>query len=132
MDIKATVQEFIPGMDSTQKVYELFRLLRYPQGKVFDPTYKTKIEEFDLAREEREKVKDIFTVFNYDGKLQVFLIELLTDRVFSEYRIENYPIGIYRWLCVTHELLRHNDKPFVVSRKVMNISTIIYIETLCY
>lgn len=78
MDIKAIVQEFIPGMDSTQKVYELFRLLRYSQGKVLDPTYKRKIDEFDFAKEEKEKVKDIYTVFNYDGKLQIFLIETKT------------------------------------------------------
>lgn len=39
------------------------------------PTYKRKIEESNFAREEREKVKHVFTVFNYDGKLQVFLIE---------------------------------------------------------
>ena len=78
MDIKATVQEFIPGMDLTQKVYELFHVLGYPADKILDPTYKRKIEELDLAREEREKVKDIFTVFNYDGKLQVFLIETKT------------------------------------------------------
>ena len=78
MDIKATVQEFIPGMDSTQKVYELFHVLGYHEDKILDPTYKRKIEELDLAREEREKVKDVFTVFNYESKLQIFLIETKT------------------------------------------------------
>ena len=78
MDIKSTVQEFVPGMDSSEKVYGLFRILGYPDDKVLDPTYKRKIEELDLAREEREKVKHIFTVFNYDGKLQIFPIETKT------------------------------------------------------
>lgn len=78
MDIRGTVQEFIPGMDSPEKVYGLFRILGYPDGKLLDPTYKRKLEEFDFAGEEREKVKDIFTVFNYDSKLQVFLIETKT------------------------------------------------------
>ncbi|MEP9412615.1 MAG: hypothetical protein HRF42_14720, partial [Candidatus Brocadia sp.] len=73
--IKDTVQGFVPEMDSPEKVYGLFRILGYPDGKLLDPTYKRKIEEFDFARDEQEKVKNVFTVFNYDGKLQVFLIE---------------------------------------------------------
>ena len=56
-------------------VYELFRGLDYPENKVLDPSYKRKIDAFEFARDEKEKVKDIYTVFNYDGKLQVFLIE---------------------------------------------------------
>ena len=78
MHIKELVSKFIPETDSPEKVYELFRGLGYPKNKVLDPTYKRKIQEFDFAKEEREKVKDIYTVFNYDGKLQVFLIETKT------------------------------------------------------
>jgi len=62
-------------MDSPEKIYELFRGLRYPEGKVLDTSYKRKISEFEFAKEEREKVKDIYTVYNDDGKLQIFLIE---------------------------------------------------------
>jgi hypothetical protein len=50
----------------------------YPKDKVLDSTYKRKIQEFDFAKEEKEKVKDIYTIFNYDGKLQIFLIETKT------------------------------------------------------
>jgi len=78
MNIKDALQEFITAMDSSEKVYELFRLLQYPQSEILDPTYKRKIDEFDFAKEEKEKVKDIYTVFNYDGKLQIFLIETKT------------------------------------------------------
>ena len=58
MTIKEIVQEFIPKMNSPEKVYELFHILGYPEGKLLDPTYKRKIEEFDFAKEEREKVKN--------------------------------------------------------------------------
>lgn len=44
--IKEYVQRFIPGIDSPDKVYELFRGLGYPEDKVLDPTYKRKISEF--------------------------------------------------------------------------------------
>lgn len=59
MDIRGTIQAYIPGMDSPEKVYGLFQALGYPDGKLLDPTYKRKIEEFDFAREEREKVKNV-------------------------------------------------------------------------
>jgi hypothetical protein len=78
MDIIKYVQNFIPETDSPEKIYELFRGIGYQKDKVLDPTYKRKIDEFEFAKEEREKVKDIFTVFNYDGKLQIFLIETKT------------------------------------------------------
>jgi len=78
MDIKEYITKFIPETVSPEKVYELFLGLGYPKDKVLDSTYKRKIQEFDFAKEEKEKVKDIYTVFNYDGKLQIFLIETKT------------------------------------------------------
>ncbi|MEW6417280.1 MAG: DNA methyltransferase [Nitrospirota bacterium] len=78
MDITRYVQNFIPETDSPEKIYELFLGLGYQKDKILDPSYKRKIEEFEFAKEEREKVKEIYTVFNYDGKLQIFLIETRT------------------------------------------------------
>ena len=78
MDIKEYIAKFIPETDSPERVYELFHGLKYPKDKVLDSTYKRKIQEFDFAKEERGKVKDIYPVFNYEGKLQIFLIETKT------------------------------------------------------
>ena len=78
MDIKGFVDKIIPEINSPSKVYDLFRGLGYPEDKVLDPTYKRKVKEFDFSKEEQEKVKEIYTVFNYDGKLQIFLIETTT------------------------------------------------------
>ncbi len=69
------VQDIITKTDSPERVYDLFLGLGYQKDKLLDPSYKRKIDEFEFAKEEREKVKDIYTVFNYDGKLQIFLIE---------------------------------------------------------
>src|SRR4030065_2746198 len=78
MQIEHHVQSFVPKTDSPEKIYEMFLSLGYPKDKILDPSYKRKIEEFDFAKEEKEKIKDIYTVFNYDGKLQIFLIETKT------------------------------------------------------
>ncbi|MGQ9570925.1 MAG: hypothetical protein ACUVUQ_08825 [Thermodesulfovibrionales bacterium] len=63
MDITKYVQDFVPKIDSPEKIYELFRGLGYPEDKVLDSRYKRKIDEFEFAKEEKEKVKDIYTVF---------------------------------------------------------------------
>src|SRR4030042_1269555 len=76
MQAENHVQCFVPKTDSPEKIYELFRSLRYPTDKVLDPSYKRKIEEFEFAKEEKDKIKNIYTVFNYDGKLQIFFIEV--------------------------------------------------------
>lgn len=52
---------------------------------------------------------------NLRKPIKSFHLELLTDLVFSEYRIENYPVGIYLWFYATHELLQQNSRPFIIE-----------------
>ncbi|MCX8027678.1 MAG: Eco57I restriction-modification methylase domain-containing protein, partial [Thermodesulfovibrionales bacterium] len=73
-----SIQEIVFKTDSPERFYELFVSLGYPKDKILDPSYKRKIDEFEIAKDERQKVKAIYTVFNYDGKLQIFLIEAKT------------------------------------------------------
>src|SRR3972149_2040041 len=101
MDIIKYVQNFIPETDSPDKIYELFRSLGYPKDKVLDPSYKRKIDEFEFAKEEREKVKDIYTVFNFDGKLQIFLIEVKSLSVpFVRYLVKRLSDKYLRFLLI--------------------------------
>ena len=95
MDIKGLVEKIVPEMDSADKVYGLFKSLNYPESKILDPTYKRRIEEFDFAKEEREKLKDIYTVFNYDGKLQILLIEAKSLSVHSVRYLTKHLSGRY-------------------------------------
>jgi len=76
MTTSPDIKTLVSTMDSAEKVYDLFRGLGYPADKLLDPSYKRKISEFGLAIDEREKVRNIYTVFNYDGKLQIFLLEV--------------------------------------------------------
>ncbi len=74
-------------LENTQGLYPVWELqnlkyYKYVKNKSDDPSYprltlyKRKIDDFEFAKDEREKVKEIYTVFNYDGKLQIFLIEV--------------------------------------------------------
>lgn len=78
MDTREIIQNFIPKMDSVDKIYQLFVNLNYPEEKMFDPSYRRDISDFDFAKEEKEKLKEVYTVLNFDGKLPVFLIETKT------------------------------------------------------
>jgi hypothetical protein len=69
------IQEIIPEVDSPERVYTLFEELNYPKENLLDPSYRRKVDEFGFSKEERDKIKEIYTVFNYNGRLQIFLIE---------------------------------------------------------
>jgi hypothetical protein len=69
------VRELIKEIDSPQKVYDLFRELNYPRDKIFNPSYKRRIEEFDFSKKGREKIREIYTVFRYDGDLNIYFVE---------------------------------------------------------
>lgn len=73
-NIQSFLQQFIPQMDAASKVYELFGALSY-KDKLLDPTYKRDIKEFEFAKGEAGKIKNIYTVFSLDGRLPIFLIE---------------------------------------------------------
>jgi hypothetical protein len=76
MSYRDYVQKVIPEINSPEKVYDLFRGLGYSEGKLLDPSYRRIIDEFGFAKEEREKIINIYTVFNYDKKIQIFLVEV--------------------------------------------------------
>lgn len=69
------LKEFISSLDSPNKIYDLFRELNYPNDKIPDIS-KRDVKNFDFAKDEREKIKNIYTVFNYDKDLSVFFIEV--------------------------------------------------------
>ncbi|MGQ9812701.1 MAG: hypothetical protein ACUVQ2_04785 [Dissulfurimicrobium sp.] len=54
-----------------------------------------------MAKEKREKVKDIYMVFNHDGKLQIFLIEVKSLSVsFVRYLTKRFSDKYLRFLLI--------------------------------
>jgi len=72
------VRDRIERLESPEDVFDLFRHLNYPQSSIRDPTFKRDIEGFDFAKDEKSKVKDIYTVLSLEDKLPVFLVETTT------------------------------------------------------
>lgn len=75
---KEDLKEFLRNIDSAEDVYELFRKLNYTNEKVLDSSYKRKKSTFDFKKEDEQRIKEIYAVLNFDGKLPVFLIETTT------------------------------------------------------
>jgi len=66
------LEQFIPQMDSIDKVYELFSRLGY---QVLSPNYKGK-GAYDLREKEKQLIEEIYTIANYSKQFQAFLIKL--------------------------------------------------------
>lgn len=75
IDLKSVIN----NLNSPKAIYDLFRLLNYPDDKILDPSYKRNLDSFEIPKEDKERIKELYTVFNYDGKLQIFLIESKTN-----------------------------------------------------
>ena len=72
MDIKQFIENHLPVMDSPEKVYELFKGLGY---KILDTSYRG-IEAWGLRERDKEAVKEIYTIANYDKRFQIYLVVL--------------------------------------------------------
>lgn len=72
------IGEFVPKISSANEIFELFQTLNYPKDVIFDPSSKRKLGEFDFKKDEREKIKSIYTVLSFGKDLPVFLIETTT------------------------------------------------------
>jgi len=74
IELKNSIKKQIESISKNSDIYELFKSLNYPKETIFDPSYIKKKRDFAFAKDESEKIKNIYTVMSYD-KLNVFLIE---------------------------------------------------------
>lgn len=98
-EIKQFIESHIPQMDSPEKVYQLFCGLGY---KTLDPSFRG-IEAWGLPAKDKEFVKEIYTIANYQKRFQIFLVELLpvrdrtqTGKSYSPATIRNLPLYFER------------------------------------
>ena len=91
--LKVKLSNFLPKIRAPKDIFSLFQILSYPKDSFFDTSYKRKLEEFELKVEEKRKIKNIYTILNFQKNLTVFLIEVKTlssrlikylARIFSE------------------------------------------------
>jgi len=70
--IKQFIENHIPQMNNPEKVYELFKGLGY---KTLDTSYRG-IDAWGLRDRDKESVREIFTIANYEKRFQIYLVAL--------------------------------------------------------
>ncbi len=65
-------------IDESKDVYELFKVLGFPEDAILDPSSKRKKSTFEFRKEDNERIKEIYSILNVDNKLPVFLLETTT------------------------------------------------------
>jgi hypothetical protein len=63
---------------SAKDLFDLFKILGYPEGVILDPSSKRKKSDFDFRKEDEERIKEIFSILSFDKNLPVFLLETTT------------------------------------------------------
>lgn len=75
LKLRENVREHISKTNSAESIFELFKLLNYPEKTLFDTSSKRKKDTFDFKKEDAQRIKEIYSVLSFDEKLPVFLIE---------------------------------------------------------
>ena len=76
--LKESVYNQILMINGANGVFDLFRILGYPEGSVLNPSSKRKKSTFDFKKEDNERINEIYSILNVDEKLPVFLLETST------------------------------------------------------
>lgn len=78
-ELRTQVKGHLESIKNPQRIYELFKKLNYPKKAIFDPSYIKKLSDFELAKEEKDKIKKIDTDDN--GNVVVGVIKLNKTKV---------------------------------------------------
>ncbi|MGP6219868.1 Eco57I restriction-modification methylase domain-containing protein [Caldiplasma sukawensis] len=76
--LREKVYEQVIKIESSKDVYDLFKILGYPETIVLGKSSKRKKTGFDFRKEDEEKIKEIFSILSFDKNLSVFLLETKT------------------------------------------------------
>jgi len=82
--LRQNVRSHLQEISSQKDVYDLFKLLNYPQSVIFPPNYTRKKDVFDFKKEDAERITEIYSILSFGenlekgDKLPVFLIESKT------------------------------------------------------
>ena len=98
MRTQLDLDEFIPTMDTPDKVYQLFESLGF---KVLDSHLKTNPSVYNLPAKEAALVEKIYAVSNYDRRFQILLFKLKEE---NKEAIRTIP----------EKILREVDFPFII------------------
>ncbi len=75
INIRENLYNQIIKIDSAKDIFDLFKILNYPDKVLLNPSYKRKKDTFDLRKEDEDKIREIYSILTFEDKLPVFLLE---------------------------------------------------------
>ena len=63
---------------SANDLFDLFKILSYPESVILDPSSKRKKSDFNFRKEDEERINEIYSILSFDKNLSVFLLETTT------------------------------------------------------
>jgi hypothetical protein len=77
-EMRERIYKHITETSRPQDIFDLFKLLGYPEDVVFDVSAKRKKTSFDFKNEDDQRIKEIYSILSFEKKLPVFLLETTT------------------------------------------------------
>jgi len=77
-DLRKKIYQHVINIDSSKGIYDLFKILGYPENIVLDESSKRRKSDFEFKKEDEERIKEIFSILSFDKNLPVFLLETTT------------------------------------------------------
>lgn len=75
IELKKRIKNHLCDLKSAKDIFELFRLLNYPENVFYDTSYKREIDDFNFRKEDFSRIAKIYSILNFEDNLPVFLLE---------------------------------------------------------
>ncbi|AUB54921.1 hypothetical protein BK007_02050 [Methanobacterium subterraneum] len=75
IELKKRIKNHLCNLKSAKDIFELFRLLNYPENVFYDTSYKREIDDFNFRKEDSSRIAKIYSILNFEDNLPVFLLE---------------------------------------------------------
>jgi len=76
--LREKIYQHVIKIESSKDIYDLFKILGYPENIVLDKSSKRRKSDFDFKKDDEERIKEIFSILSFDKNLNVFLLETAT------------------------------------------------------
>ena len=76
--LREHIYKQIINTESAKGIFDLFRVLGYPENIVLDPASKRKKSTFEFKKDDEDRINEVYSILTFDEKLPVFLLETTT------------------------------------------------------
>jgi len=76
--LREKIYQHVIKVESSKDIFDLFKILGYPENIVLDKSSKRRKSDFDFKKEDEERIKEIFSILGFGTNLPVFLLETTT------------------------------------------------------